>query len=411
MRTLWILNHYAQFPNDAGGLRHFTFARLLEDMGWETYIITASTATATGRQRVRFQGASERTVVAGVPVLWIRTPEYRGNGFKRVLNMVTYAALASRSTITTNLPRPDVVIGSSVHPLAALAGECISRRFNVPFLFEVRDLWPETLITFGRIRRDGVVAILLGKLRYLYQRSTQVISVLPRASEYFAGLEGDSEKVVWIPNGVDCSAFSQEPPSEPVGPFSFMYLGAHGQANDLSTLLKAVKLVENEVGSGKIVVRLIGEGSAKASLRAMAQEIGVTSVRFESGVPAQLVPRLAKEADAFVILSQPLVDLYRYGISANKFFVYMAATRPVIAALETPENPVERSGCGLVVPPGQPRALADALIKMASLPSKRRRMMALAGRHFVETHFDYRVLAVKLCGVLEAILNDVPERL
>ena len=112
------------------------------------------------------------------------------------------------------LEDPDVVIGSSVHPLAGVAACRLARRHGVPFVFEVRDLWPESLIAFGRISRHGLPAILLRSLeKGLYRRAASIISVLPKASDYIAGKGVATDKVVWIPNGVDLRRFG--PASQP----------------------------------------------------------------------------------------------------------------------------------------------------------------------------------------------------
>src|SRR5690606_17474078 len=98
---------------------------------------------------------------------------------------------------------------------------------SVPFVFEVRDLWPQTLIDFGRIRSAGPVAGALRKLeRTLYRRSTRVISVLPGALDYIASLGVDPERIMWIPNGVDLNAFPRSGPAQSGTTFTVMYFGS-----------------------------------------------------------------------------------------------------------------------------------------------------------------------------------------
>ncbi len=410
MKTVWILNHYAQVPGGPGGTRHYYLAKYLREYGWKACVIAASTEHGTGRQRNRAGTRALESEKDGVRFLWVRAPQYSGSGIGRVVNMAAFAVRAGGSTVTRGIPKPDVVIGSSVHPLSGLAAARISKQFHIPFVFEVRDLWPETLIAFGRISRTGLVAKSLRMVeRYLYKRSAAVISVLPRAAEYIAGCGVDPAKVNWISNGVDTSRFDAEPAAESDGVFTFMYLGAHGRANSLVTLINAMSLIEQRGCSRNVCLRLIGEGGEKAGLRELVSARKLSGVRFESAIPASDVPRTSREADAFLVLSQHIPGLYRFGISANKMYDYMAASRPIIAALETPENPVERSRCGLVVPPEQPPALADAMIKLVSMPLEKRRDMGLAGRRYAEEHYDYRILSARLANLLNSLVQeDVP---
>jgi len=380
-------------------------AQNLPAVGWDPWILAASTELATGKQRL---GRGERVRFEdkdGVHFVWLRVPEYVGDGAGRVRNMVSYTLHASSRRLTRGLPAPDAVIGSSVHPLAGVAAQRLARRYRVPFVFEVRDLWPETLIAFGRIPRNGMVAVAMRKLeRHLYRRARLIVTTLPRASDYVGSLGIDTGKVVWIPNGVDPGRF--DPSWRTAGHvFTFMYLGAHGRANSLSTLIEAMALIQKGQHRERVRLRLVGAGPEKEFLKARARELGLVNVFFEPPVAASEVPAVASEADGFVICARSLPGLYRFGVSMNKLFDYMAASRPVVAALEAANNPVAESGCGVTVPPEDPHALADALVRVATFPPEKRRAMGARGRRNVETHYDYRVLAGRLTRSLDDLLE------
>ena len=228
MKHAWILNHYAKDPSDPGGTRHFHLAEKLRDFGWSASIIASSVDHVSGHQRLPSNVAYRLDILHGVPFLWINTPVYRGNGASRIGNMLAYSFAALRRRTTAELPRPDVIIGSSVHPFAALAGALLARRYKVPFVFEVRDLWPQTLVDMGRLRDDALVTFILRKLeKWLYHRAARTIVVLPLAWQYIVPLGVRKEHVVWIPNGVDPSLFVDFDLSRPHSEDFFSWMRWH----------------------------------------------------------------------------------------------------------------------------------------------------------------------------------------
>lgn len=406
MKRVWILNHYAQEPGGAGGTRHFHLAQHLARHNWQVNVIAASVELNSGRQRLEPQETVRHEQFAGVPFLWVRTPEYKGNGRGRMLNMLSYSMRVLMRKTTRDLPPPDVVIGSSVHPFAAMAAALLARRFGVPFVFEVRDLWPQTLVDLGRLREDALVTRVLRWLeQWLYRRAVRIVVLLPRAWEYIVPLGVAREKIVWIPNGVDLTLFPRVRQSERKGSgaFTLMYFGAHGQANGLDNVLQAMALVRERPGGQDIRLRLIGEGPLKQELMEQASRLGLDSVTFEPSVSKSKIPALAAQADAFVIAVLALPNLYRYGISMNKLFDYLAARRPILIASSASNNPVEDSGAGLTVEPGSPEALAQAIIAIASLSPSEREKMGERGRAYVEENHGFEQLA----GQLATMLNEI----
>lgn len=393
MKNVWILNHYAQEPRSFGGTRHFDLAKRLPEFGWKASIVAAGTELNTGRQRLHAGELHRLDTFDGIDFLWLATPAYQGNGLGRLRNMATYAGRAlGRSTAL--LPPPDAVIGSSVHPLAAWASLRLASRFRVPFFFEVRDLWPETLIDMGTLSRNHPAAIAMRMLEgHLYRRANRIISLLPHAHRYISRFGIPEDKIAWLPNGIDLDRFPPPLQPTPSESFTFMYFGAHGGANGLDNIIAAMRLLQDR----PIHLRLIGDGPAKASLAETAA--GLANVTFEPPVPKDAIPALAAEADAFVF---NLIDapVFNYGISSNKLFDFMAAGRPILFACNASNNPVADAKAGITVPPGDPRALRDAMLQMADTPADERARLGQNGRGYVETNHDFRGLARRLADIL-----------
>lgn len=247
--------------------------------------------------------------------------------------------------------------------------------------------------------------------RWLYRRAARTVVLLPLAWEYIVPLGIAKERIVWIPNGVDLSLFPRSPlPQRGASePFTLMYFGAHGQANGLDNVLQAMKLVQtrqqNAPGGHKIRLRMIGDGPLKAVLVAQAKQLGLDNVSFEPPVPKNQIPALAAQADAFVIAVLDLPKLYRYGISMNKLFDYLAAGRPILMASDAANDLVQDAQAGFTVRAGQPDQLADAIDKIAFLPVEERQRMAQAGRKYVEKNHGFEELASRLAGVLDEVCS------
>ena len=401
-KTVWIINHYAKSPVDSGGTRHFDLARGLCEFGWKTRIIAARIERYNkNRQGLHQREASGVTVHNGVHFHWVDTPEYQGNGLRRIINMLAFSWRVLNSKATAGLEPPTVIIGSTVHLLAAAAAALLARRYRVPFVFEVRDIWPETLIAMGYTRRHSPLALSLGLLeRWLCRRASRIISVLPEYDRYLKERAIRAPEVTYIPNGVNLNNIGAVMPYKKRAPFRITYLGAHGTANDLLTLIQAMELIETAHQQRTIECRLIGDGPMKQALVDYCDARGLKQTAFYPPVAKSEIAALASETQAFVLCGKNLPTLYKYGISMNKISDYLAMGRPVIIAIEAVNNPVLEAQAGLYAAPECPETLAKSIIKMAQMSEAELHAMGLRGRRYVERMRDTSILARQLADVL-----------
>jgi glycosyltransferase involved in cell wall biosynthesis len=303
--------------------------------------------------------------------------------------------------LITEVGKPDAIIGSSVHLLAVLAAYGVAKHHGARFVMEVRDLWPQTIIDMGELSAGSPVTKILQALeQFLYREAERIITLLPRAGEYISAQEIGEDKIVWIPNGVDLSRFDNiELMGRSHGEFNVMYLGAHGRANALDVPLQAAKLVQDRGFSNSRFI-LIGDGPEKPHLIELAQELELRNVEFRDPVQKTNVSQTLQEADV-LLFNLEEVTTFRYGISSNKLFDYMAAKKPVIFSVKTSNNPVEEAHCGFTVPPRDPAALAEAVIELYRMPKEARQTMGHRGRAFVEKHHSIPVLAERLLRCLQ----------
>lgn len=404
-KTLWILNHYAQEPGRPGGTRHYSLARHLLPHGWETHIIAAGTEHNTGRQRIALPALSRGEAFDGIPFLWLWTPVHQGNGLGRIANMAAYTVQALVSPAVRRLPPPDAVIGSSVHPLAAWAGAVLARRHGAPFIFEIRDLWPQSLVDMGHLAEGSLATRSLRALeRHLCRRARRIVVLMPKAGNYLRTLGVTPGKIAWIPNGFDRMTCPPPCPPQEHEEFVLMYFGGHGNANMLDMLFDALVLLRGRPLARRLTVRLIGDGPLKPALMDRARREGLAFVRFEDAVPKSRIPALSAEADGFIVCLADL-PIYRYGISLNKLFDYLAAGRPVIMAGNPVNNPVADARAGFTVKP-EPAAVAQAIAELVAMPMDARCRWGKNGRRHVEERYAYDNLARQLGALLDEVAAE-----
>jgi glycosyltransferase involved in cell wall biosynthesis len=417
---LWIINQYASSYPQSGWTRHHFLARFMRPCGIATTIVTDAAIRPGGR---RAEGSpAESSTGASVSAgpgpddprfLWLPTRPYSGNGVGRMINMLGYAWSALRAGLRPSrngLPAPDVVIGSSPQPFAALAGWLIARRHRVPFVLEIRDLWPESLVAILGVRRYHPIVLLLGAIeKFLYARSDRIVGVLDGVADHVAMRVGrKAPQTTWIPNGVALDVMPEATPlGEPGAEFHVVYAGAHGPPNSLDTLLRAAELLEAEEAADPDAPAfrfdLYGDGAVKSELTAYAERHGLRSVHFHDPVPKDEVFRILAGADAVVLLL-PRLYLWRFGISPNKIVDYLAAGRPVILAVDSPGDPVTRAGAGIKATAQDPADLAAKIRRMAALPIEERRAMGERGRAYVREHHDMPILARRLAEVIRDVI-------
>lgn len=397
---VWIVNQYAGLPARPGGTRHYSLARELIRRGHQPVIIGSSFAHMTRSDTGPAEADTRSEQVDGVPFMWLRTPPYEGNSLARIKNMLTFSRRVWREDGLAQFERPDVIVGSSPHLFAALSAERLARRYGVPFVLEVRDLWPQTLVDLGQFSPFHPAILAFGMVeRYLYHRASRIISLLPLAHDHMAAKGADPAAVVWIPNGVDLSLIPPTPCPSGRDGFTVIYAGAHGLSNQLSTVLEAAYHLE-KVGA-PVRFRLIGDGPEKGALREMAQRFGLRSVQFEDPVPKAEIFAVLQEADAFIITHQD-APLYRWGMSQNKLFDYLAVGRPIICGSNCPYNPVAEAKAGFVVHPTDSIEMAAAVRRMADTPWPERQAMGERGRAFAELHHRFEHLGERF----EQVLRD-----
>ena len=413
-----MVNHYATPPDAPGGTRHYDFARELTKHGNKVTIFTSSFSHRTRKEERLKKGQNyRRENINGVEFVWLRTsPYYGGNDWRRVVNMLSYSFRVVPPALKLK-EKPDVILASSPHPFAGLAGWLLAKFKKAAFIFEVRDLWPLTFVEIGGYSSRSPVVKLLDVLeKFLYRRARKIIVLLPKASDYITGLGIPANKIVYIPNGVSPELFSKTDAQLPKGLRELIsnlksrrkllvgYAGAHGIANDLETILEAAKLFQDE-GRDKPYFLLVGDGPEKERLITKTRIWGLSNTSFHRSIPKNAMPWLLRSIDIAVI-SMEKTDLYRYGMSPNKLWDYMACCKPIVRGTGSANDPIAQAKCGITVPQENAKAIARAILKLCDLSDKERQEMGKRGYEYVMKHHSVPVLAKKLLEVMEDVKRE-----
>ena len=404
MKILFV-NPYALPPSQPGGTRHYSLARALAAMGHPTTIAASGFDHVTRTDRLAPGESWRLESHGGVPFIWLRTPGYRGSGgAARLWNMAVFARAVEHRLAPLLEERPDVVVGSSPHLFGARAALRLARRLGVPFVLEVRDVWPQSLIdVMGVSRRHPLVWVMERIERELYAQAGHIITLLPGIGPRVAERGGDPAAITWVSNGIDLDLLPPVAEAREGPAFTFMYAGSHGVTNALDVMLDAAGLLQARALPRPVRLALLGTGPEKPRLEARARKEGLAAVEFMPPVPKQEVYRSLAQADAFWVSSHD-TGLWRHGISFNKLYDFMAMARPTVIGLDCPGNPIAQAGCGITVRPGDAGAMAAGMERLIALEPGERRAMGLRGRAYVEAHFDFRILAGRFAGaLLEAV--------
>lgn len=412
--SLLLLNHYAATPDMAHGTRHYDIGRALAVRGYDVTVI-ASACPHGRRSWSRCREGEEYSVenfmeAPGLRFVWVRTAEEGAGLVSRALSMFSYlprATAVTRKLIRQHvLPRPTWVVGSCVHQFAGLAALRIARECTVPFIYEVRDLWPETLTAIGgwSWHHPAVVASRLMS-QYLYRHADQVVTLLPGSESAIASYGVAASRIAVIPNGVDLQRTETASQRIPATESSFLvvYAGSHGRANALDQLIDAAARV-GRIGVSQLMFLLIGSGPEKERLQRRVREEGVHNVIFADPIPKNDIYALLKGADAFFLGTTP-TGLYDSGMSMNKLMDYLAVGRPVVLACDALQNPVTSSGAGLVVPSDHPEQLADAFTHLETMSSAELAAIGDRGSLYARQHLSIEHLADLWESVLHRLLT------
>jgi glycosyltransferase involved in cell wall biosynthesis len=394
-------------PEDVGGSRHFELGSLLVQRGHRFTVVTSTRDYITGKNRGKkpTEGSSSAQQ-GGIQVLKAWTPGIIHKSF--VLRVVAFLAFMVTSAWQGRKVRtPDLVMGTSPPIFQCISAWLVSVVKRRPFLLEIRDLWPEFAIDMGVLTNPVLIVMSRWLEAFLYRRAQHILVNSPAYREYLLSKGIPSEKISVVPNGVDPTQFDPMADGHefrrefgiPPEAFVATYCGALGMANDIPTILRAALQLRSTAPDIRVLI--VGDGKERRNLEAMVRENGLDNVMIVGAVPKKRVPEVLAASNACIAC---LMNIKMFRTTyPNKVFDYMAAGRPVILAIDgVIRDVVDEARAGVFVPPGDDRALADAVAQIAANPETAQEMGRLGRQHVVEK-FDRRQQSNSFIEVLEGV--------
>jgi glycosyltransferase involved in cell wall biosynthesis len=342
----------------------------------------------------------------GIRVIRVWSYITANEGFtKRVLDYMSFMLCAFIASLWVR--RVDVVVGTSPQFFTAVAAWAVGAVKRVPFVFELRDLWPESIKAVGAMKESMVIRLLERVEMFLYRRAARIVSVTHSFRQTLMRRGIDGNKIEVVTNGVDVSRFSPREKDAALQRelgfedcFVAGYIGTHGMAHALETLLQAMHQLQHHPHGQHIRLLLLGDGARKAHLQAEAANLRLTNVVFVDTVPKDMVARYWSLLDVSIIHLRQ-TELFTTVIP-SKLFECMGMGIPVLHGVAGESaGIVEREGCGIVFEPENSAELVARLLELQANPGLRNQLreagLRAAGR------YDRKNLALGMLGVLRSI--------
>jgi glycosyltransferase involved in cell wall biosynthesis len=412
MRILIVHQHYLM-PGQPGGSRFNEMARFWAEQGHEVTVIAGTVDYGSGRSPDRYR---RRWIVkendGAVLVYRCYVPATYASSYPgRMWAFLGFTL--SASTAALRAARPDVVIATSPPLIATIPGWVAARLafHRIPWIFEIRDLWPESAITTGVLRSGSFVANLLEGLERFACRSSTKINVLTPAFEQnllARGLAAPA-KIVFIPNGADLDWFRPASKQNWVrekfgwnGHFVVMYSGAHGRANAIGQLVETAELLRDV---REIRLACVGDGPERARLEMDAFRRGLTNIQFCGPQSKETMPDFIAACDvgAAVLQDNPTFRT----VYPNKIFDYMSSSRPTLLAIDGVARRLvcDDAQAGVFAAPENPQALA-ASVRWLYEHREECAAMGERGRRWVEANAGRRELAMRYLDILKGLVGE-----
>ena len=418
-KRVWFFHHYAVLPDMQGQIRPYNFGLHLKNHDWQATVFAASYLHHSDISLISDGSKYLLKTDAEIPFVFVNTPSSASGVLARIWNMASFyfGLLDLAVEFAKKYGKPNLIIASSPHPLTMIAGIKVAEKLAIPCICEVRDLWPEAIFTFGKLKEKSLPGRLLtAGEHWIYRKADAIIFTKEGDTDYLKQQRWDSAqggdidlgKCHYINNGVDIEAFSRlaaentvDDPDLQADKFNVVYAGSLREVNDVGLLLDAAALLKPY---SDIQFLIYGDGNQKDSLQRRVINEKLFNVKIKGYVSKNQVPFILSRSGVNILnYSQEKYNWSR-GNSSNKLFEYMASGKPIISTVKMGYCILEKYQCGISLAASTSQALADAIKQVHDLPQDEYQRMgknALRGAQC----FDYRVLTEKLVAVMERVIN------
>lgn len=409
IKNVWIFNHYAEPPQYETRVRNNVMAKYLMRAGYDVTIFGASTIHNTDINLITDGSPYIRREYDGLKFVHINVPGYSGNGLSRKLNLLAFPYRLWKYTKRLG-EKPDVIV-NDLDVMAMDFPFLIAKRYHVPIITEVRDLWPESIIALGYLKGNSLLAKFLYHVeKRMYQKSTHIVFSMPGGYDYLTEKGWDTliprEKVSYINNGVDLETFRsnkeqyhvQDPDLDDPNTFKVIYAGSIRPANGLDQVVDCAEKLKDV---GNIRFLIYGEGPHTETLRQRCREKGIDNLIFKGSVGKQYIPDILSKSNLNILNYAPdTAAVFRFGSSQNKLFDYMASGKPILSNVKINYNLIDEYQCGITGDFSTGEQYAGAIKEIYHLPAGEYERLCENARRGAQD-YDYQNLTQKLMVLIE----------
>ena len=398
--NIWIINQYCGSKVHGMNFRSWYFAKELKKKGHHPHIISASYSHLFYKLPVT-KGKFTLENVDGIPFTWVKVSKYKGSqSIGRVLVMIQFM-LNLFLLPKKKLQDPDVIIVSSLSPLPIINAYLWSIKYKAKLIFEVRDIWPLSLIEIGGFSKLNPLVLFFGWFeKFAYKKADKVISLLPNAKPHMVSRGMEKDNFVHIPNGFNLEEMKKSKELDksisnliPKNKFIVGYTGSLGASNAMEYLIEASNLLEN---NENIHFVILGKGQHLEKLKNNAKN----NVSFLGQIDKSQIQSAISFFDVCYI-GWHNHSLYRFGISPNKIFDYMYAGKPIIHSVNTTNDFVQIAEAGISIPPENPKEIANIVIEISKIEDKKLKEWGKNGKNYVEENYTFSHLTELLISTFE----------
>ncbi len=385
---IWYLSKYAVTPNLGNPTRQYFLSKYLSKLGHDvTLVFSRSSMIYEAPLRVsdpvEYSLDNFKQVMLDGPIIDL------GFSFKRILSWIEFELrLLKWMSLQTN--KPDVVVVSSLSILTFLNGIWAKKKFGSRLIVEVRDIYPETLIATGKYSRYNILVLILGFIeKFAYRHANHIVSTLPSFDRHLENIAPkEIYKFKFIPMGIDFDFYrTAEMPKNvkilPEGKFIVAYIGSFGKTQATKVIFETIKMLKED---SSIYFLLAGTGAEK--------EEGISIIKGQKNyldlgqINKDSIPLYLSKAD--VAINPWLnLDIYKYGISPNKWMDYMYSGIPFIVCFNDEIEMLNKAGCASVIPPEDAELLKNEIYRFKNMSSIERKQMGMAGKKYLLDNLTY----------------------
>lgn len=402
-----LINQAFVSPDEPGHTRHFEMAKFLQSHGHELVIVASDLNYQTGQRTVERKGIFAEQLIDGVRILRAYIyPALHRSYFWRIVSFFSF--MFSSVWTAFQVKDIDLVLGTTPPIFQAVSAWFVAWIRRKPFLLEVRDLWPEFGVSMGVLKNPLVIALGRWLEKFLYARATHILVNSPAYKEYMIEKGVPEKKITFIPYGTDVDMFNPQVDGSSIraelglqDKFVVLYAGALGQANDIDTILRAAKRLQEY---DKIHFVLFGDGKERPRLQNEAERMKLTNVIFAGARPKKDMPRVVASADVCLAILQD-IPMFRTTYP-NKVFDYMAAGRATVLVIDgITRELIESSYGGVFVQPNDDETLADTILDLSKNMDIVKQMGQNA-REYLVKHLDRRDKLNETLELLKKLVNE-----